>query len=215
MSRLVLCCLFLFLMLGLRPAFAAPYDEALGQLQQQWATIKYQMPDHDQQRDEIRTLKHQANELSRAYPNKAEPLIWQAIIVATKAEIDRNYGSLLLIQQARDLLIEANKINPRALHGLGAANLGSLYCEAPKPPLSFGDMDLAKEYLERAVTLNPRGLDTNYFYGKCLHEMGEDVKAKAVLTKALAAPVQANNGIADEGRRAEIQETMDQLDTPD
>lgn len=209
--RFAFRCLCLLMLSGATPAFASPYDEAVSQLQQQWAIINYQMTGHDEREDAIITLKHAAIDLSKAYPNKADPVILEAIIDTTKAEIDHNFSSLLLIQQAHDLLIQANKINPKALHGLGVASLGWLYFQAPKPPLSFGDKDLAKKYLERAIALNPNSLDTNYFYGRYLHEIGDDAKARAVLTHALETPVETNNEVADEGRRAEIQEVLDSL----
>ncbi len=211
MFRSAFLCLCVFILSGVTPAFAAPYDEAINQLQKQWAAIEYQTTDHEEQEEAIFTLKHQAIDLSKEYPNRADPLIWEAIIDTTKAEIDHNYSSLLLIQQARDLLIQANKMNPKALHGLGIATLGWLYFRAPKPSLSFGDMGLAKEYLEKAIALNPNSLDATYFYGSYLHEIGEDAKAKAVLTHALDAPVEPNNEVADEGRRAQIQEVLDNL----
>jgi tetratricopeptide (TPR) repeat protein len=211
MSRFAFRSLCLLMLSGATPAYAAPYDEGIDKLQQQWAIIKYQMTDHNEREDAIFTLKHQAIDLSKAYPNKADPIIWEAIVDTTKAEIDHNFSSLLLIQQARDLLIQANKINPKALRGLGVATLGWLYFQAPKPPLSFGDMDLAKEYLEKAIALNPDSLDTNYFYGSYLHETGDDAKAKTVLTHALETDVQSNSEVADEGRRAEIQEVLDSL----
>jgi tetratricopeptide (TPR) repeat protein len=207
-ASLSLCLVVLF---GTTPAFATPYDEDIRQLQQQVAVVKYQMTDRDEREDAIFTLKHQAIDLGKVHPNKAEPIILEAIIDTAKAEIDHNYSSLLLIQQARDLLLQAAKINPKALHGLGLATLGWIYFRAPAPPLSFGDMDLAKEYLEKAIALNPNSLDTSYFYGSYLHETGDDAKAKAVLTHALEAPAQPNNEIADEGRRAEIQEVLDSL----
>ena len=212
MRRFVFCCLFLLILPGVTPALAAPYDDTIGQVRQQLAVIRYRTPDQAEQKAAIFALKHQAIDLGKVYPNKAEPMILQAAIDVTKADIDSNYGSLLLIQQARDLLLQADKISPKALHALGPAILGSLYHEAPEPPLSFGDQDLAKKYLEKAVALNPSGLDTNYFYGKYLHDTGDDANAKTLLTKALAAPVQTDNEIGDKARRAEIKEILGDID---
>ena len=83
--RRLLC---VFILLNATSAFAASDDAALMQLQQQWAVIKYQISDHAQQKEEITSLMHQAADLAKAHPNKAEPMIWQAIIEATKAGID-------------------------------------------------------------------------------------------------------------------------------
>ena len=71
---------------------------------------------------------------------------------------------------------------------------------------SFGDHDKAREYLERALKINPNGIDPNYFYADFLLERGEYAKALEHFRKALNAPARPGREDADAGRKADIQE---------
>jgi tetratricopeptide (TPR) repeat protein len=189
-------------------AQAASMDEAVATLQQQWAVIKYQMPDKEKQKQSITTLVAQAGQVSQSYPDKAEPLIWQAIIVSTKAGITGGLGALSDAKQARNLLLQAEKINPDALKGSVYTSLGSLYYKVPGWPVGFGDNTKAKEYLEKALAMNPDGIDPNFFYGELLYESGDYSKSKTTLEHALNAPARPGRELADKGRREEIQELL-------
>ena len=58
------------------------------------------------------------------YPNQAEPLVWQGIVVSEQANRANFLHKLGLATQARDLLARAYAINPRAANGGGAMSLG-------------------------------------------------------------------------------------------
>jgi len=58
--------------------------------------------------------------------------------------------------------------------------------------------------LQRALELNPNGIDPNYFYGEFLYEEGEYAQALQHLDKAAKAAPRAGRELADKGRRAEI-----------
>jgi len=191
-------------------AFAA-MDEDIAHLQQQWALIKYQTPDKERQEQAIAALADQAAQVSQANPGKAEPLIWQAIIVSTKAGIDGGIGALGQCKQARDLLLQAEKINPQALNGSVYTSLGSLYYKVPGWPVGFGDNKQAKQYLEKALTMNPDGIDPNFFYGELLYEMGDYAKAKSTLEHGLNAAPRPGRELADKGRKEEIQELLQKV----
>jgi Tfp pilus assembly protein PilF len=62
--------------------------------------------------------------------------------------------------------------------------------------------------LEKAVQIDPDGLDANFFYGDFLFGRKEYAKSITVLEHALAAPELAQRPIADQGRRKEIRETI-------
>jgi len=179
-------------------------DQELADLQQQWAVIKYQTPDHARQEQEISALADRAEQLSHDNPGNAEALIWQAIIISTQADIENNIGALGEAGHARDLLLQAEKINPRALGGLVYTSLGVLYYKVPGWPVSFGDKQTARQYLEKGLAINPDGLDANFFYGDFLYQDRDFSKAGTVLTHALAAPQESGGGVADGGRRQEI-----------
>ena len=107
-------------------------------------------------------------------------------------------------------MLSAEKIDANSLDGSALTSLGSLYYKVPRFG-SFGDYDKAREYLERALKVNPTGIDQNFFYGEFLSERGEKAKAIEYLKKALAAPARPGRDDADSGRRAEIHELLDKL----
>jgi hypothetical protein len=56
-----------------------------------------------------------------------------------------------LAYEARDVLLEAEKIDPAALEAGAPTRLGVLYYRVPSLPIAFGDTNLARKYLEEAV----------------------------------------------------------------
>ena len=78
--------------------------------------------------------------------------------------------------------------------------------------MGFGDDDKAKEYLEKGLSLNPNGIDSNYFYAEYLFEQKEYQHAQQRLAMALAAPPRANREDADRGRREEIAELQARIE---
>ena len=209
MKRIIIA---LFALLSWLPsAYAATMEESIASLQQQWAIVKYQTPDKDRQEKEISLLADQAAQVSHGNPGKAEPLIWQAIIVSTKAGIVGGISALGDCKQARDLLLQAEKINPQALNGSVYTSLGSLYYKVPGWPVGFGDNKKAKEYLEKSLAMNPDGIDPNFFYGELLYEMGDYAKSKTTLEHGLNAAPRPGRELADKGRREEIQALLQKV----
>ena len=209
MKRIIIA---LFALLSWLPsAYAATMEESIASLQQQWAIVKYQTPDKDRQEKEISLLADQAAQVSQGNPGKAEPLIWQAIIVSTKAGIVGGISALGDCKQARDLLLQAEKINPQALNGSVYTSLGSLYYKVPGWPVGFGDNKKAKEYLEKSLAMNPDGIDPNFFYGELLYEMGDYAKSKTTLEHGLNAAPRPGRELADKGRREEIQALLQKV----
>ena len=207
MKRLLILCT-LGLMAWLPSANAATMDEEIAELQKQWAVIKYQTPDKAKQKKAIAELADKAAVVTNENQGKAEAIIWEAIIVSTKAGIDSGLGALGNAKKARDLLLEAEKINPQALNGSVYTSLGSLYYKVPGWPIGFGNNDKARQYLEKALDLNPDGIDSNFFYGEFLYENGEYAKAKSVLEHGLSAPAREGRELADKGRKDEIQDLL-------
>ncbi len=186
----------------------SPMDEAIAKLQQQWAIVKYQTANHEQQEKAIAQLAEQAKQFAAQHPNRAEPLIWEGIILATKAGIDGGLGALSDAKAARSVLESAEKLDPRALNGSVYTSLGSLYYKVPGFPIGFGDNAKAKEYLEKALAINPDGIDPNFFYGELLYEKGDYARAQAVLERGLKAPPRPGRELADKGRAEEIRDLL-------
>ena len=101
--------------------------------------------------------------------------------------------------------------SPKALDGSAYTSLGSLYYQVPGWPIGFGDDKKARELIATALTLNPDGIDPNYFLGDFLYRQRDYDGARKALERALKAPPRPDRPLGDEGRRREIQELMVKL----
>lgn len=198
---------------SLNTAFAetAPLDAAIEKLQHDWATANYQTPEANKE-DAFKKLSEQAHQLSAVHPGRAEPLIWESIIVSGYAKAKGGLGALGLAEKSRDLMLAAEKINPQALNGSIYTTLGSLYYKVPGWPIGFGNKSKAREYLEKALQINPAGIDQNYFYADFLLDRGEYAKSLEYFKKALNAPARPGREDADAGRKADIQAGIKQAE---
>lgn len=182
-------------------------DGAIVQLQHDWAKANYHTA-KDQQEAAFKALADRAHQISATSSDKAEAMIWEAIVQSGYAKAKGGIGALKHAEQARDLLLASLKLNPQALQGSAYTSLGSLYYKVPRWPLGFGDKKKAREYLEKALQVNPDGIDPNYFYADFLLEQGETAKAIEYFNKALNAPARPGREDADAGRRADIEEGL-------
>lgn len=182
----------------------SPMMQKIAYLQGEWARIKYQVKGDDAQEKAFQKLDAEAAEISKTFPDKAEPKIWQAIILSTEAGVVGGLGALPKVKQAKKLLEAALKIDSNALEGSASTSLGSLYYQVPGWPIGFGDDKKAEQYLKSALSINPDGIDPNFFYGDYLVDQKRYSEALPVLEKALKAPDRPGRKVADEGRRGEI-----------
>ena len=192
------------------PLWAQDMQAELAQIQQRWAQIQYQLPDDDKEKA-FEALAKEAETFVADYPGRAEPLIWQGIVLSTYAGAKGGLGALGLVKEARASLESALKIDPEALDGSAYTSLGSLYYQVPGWPLGFGDDEMARKYLQKSLAINPEGIDANYFFGDFLAEQDEPQRARVYLEKVLAAPARPGREVADDGRRAEARARLDSL----
>lgn len=178
-------------------------------IQHQWAKANYETPESEQEQA-FADLVAAARSLVEHNPGKAAPKVWLAIVLSTDAGVNGGLGALGKVKEARRQLEAAEKINPDVLHGSVYTSLGSLYYQVPGWPISFGDDDKAREYLESALAINPDGIDPNYFYGDFMLEEGEYGEAVKYLEIALQAPARPGRPVADRGRRAEVEKKLQQ-----
>jgi cytochrome c-type biogenesis protein CcmH/NrfG len=181
---------------------AAPVDDAVAELQRDWEVIRYQTPASEREK-RFESLSAKAHQVAQAFPGRSEALIWQGIIVSSWAGEKGGLGALNLVKQAKADYEQAIQIDGQALDGSAYASLGVLYYKVPGWPLGFGDKAKAKDLLQKALALNPNGIDPNFFYAEYLVETRHADEAVPYLEKALQAPARPGRQIADAGRREE------------
>ena len=188
---------------------AAGTEDAVKDLQHEWEVIKYQTPEKLQEK-KFETLAARARKVSEANPGRAEPLVWEGIILSSWAGTKGGLGALGLVKQARARYEEAIRIQPDVLEGSAYNSLGVLYYKVPGWPVGFGDDKKAQELLQKELSMNPDGIDPNYFYGEYLFEQGKAKEATAYLERALRAPARPGRDIADAGRREEARKLLEE-----
>ena len=200
------------LLFAANTAFAetTPLDASIEKLQHDWAKVYYQTLEKDKEAAFEKLVKD-AHQVTTANPGRAEPLIWEGIITSTLAKYQSIFSAGGTAKAARDLLLAAEKIDANTLHGSALTSLGSLYYKVPRFG-SFGDHDKARDYLERALKVNPDGIDPNFFMGELMVERGEKTKALEYFKKALNAPARPGREDADAGRKAEIQDAIRKIE---
>lgn len=196
--------------LGLGSAMAES-QKGVSALQQDWAVVNYQLKG-DSQLDAFEVLQDKAQKMLSAAPDSAELLIWQGIIQSSYAGAKGGLGALSLAKSAKESFEKAIEINDKALKGSAYTSLGTLYAKVPGWPIGFGDDDKAKGYLEKALSVNPEGIDSNYFYAEFLFEEGDYADAKAYLVQAKAAAPRPDRPLADEYRHREVDALMNKVE---
>lgn len=179
-------------------------DASIANLQHDWAKANYNTAEDDQEAA-FKKLTEQAHQITEIYANAPEALIWEGIANAGYAKAKGGLGALKIAEKARDLLLASEKANPNALQGSAYTSLGSLYYKVPGWPIGFGNKKKAKAYLQKALDINPDGIDSNYFYADYLSEQGDYKQAIEYYEKALSAPARKGREDADVGRKAEAE----------
>lgn len=198
------------LLLGMGPgvqAAPAAFDAELLAIQTDWATANYSVPEN-QREAAFDKLLARAAAFSKQYPQRAEALIWEGIVLSTAAGVKGGLGALSLAKKSREKLEAALAIDANALDGSAWTSLGTLYHKVPGFPIGFGSNKKAREYLQKALQLNPDGIDPNYFYAEFLYDEDDHAGALQYLEKALKAPPRPGRASADEGRHQDIQKLM-------
>lgn len=191
-------------------AFAAPVDDAVADLQRDWEVIRYQTAAAEREK-RFEALAVKAHKVSESFPGRSEPLVWEGIIVSSHAGEKGGLGALGLVKQAKALYEAAIQIDGNALEGSAYNSLGVLYYKVPGWPMAFGDKAKANELLQKALSINPKGIDPNFFYGEYLVETRQAEKAVVYLERALQAAPRPGRQVADTGRREEARQLLDKI----
>lgn len=183
-----------------------PVADNIAELQRDWAVANYETSGGDKQAA-FEALVEQAQKISSAYPDRAEPKVWEAIsragLAGAMGGISSLFNAMPQMKQGRDLLLEAEKIDPTALNGSVYTTLGSFYYMVPGGLIGFGDDEKAQAYLEKALQIAPDDMDANYFMGDFWLDQGEPQKAKPYLEKVTALPDVSGRPLYSKGRKAE------------
>ena len=191
-------------------AHAAGVDDAVAELQRDWEVIRYQTAASEREK-RFEALAAKARKVSETFPARSEPLVWEGIIVSSYAGEKGGLGALGLVKQAKALYERAIQIDGNALEGSAYNSLGVLYYKVPGWPVGFGDKARAGELLQKALAINAKGIDPNFFYAEYLAETKHRDQAIAYLERALQAPDRPGRQVADTGRREEARALLEKL----
>ncbi len=191
-------------------ALAEGGEDIVTALQRDWAIANYQLKG-DEQVKAYEALIEQADAAVANHPKSAEILVWNGIIKSAFAGVKGGVGALSYAKQAKKSLEASMKIDDKALNGSAYASLGTLYFKVPGWPLGFGNDKKAVQLLQKALEINPDGIDSNYFYADYLREKKDFENAEKYLLKAQVAPPRPDRPIADSGRQQEILAALTQV----
>ncbi len=183
--------------------FAQTGDTTVAELQHDWAIANYQLTG-DAQEKAFEALITRSDAAVSSNPKSADLLIWDGIIKSSFAGAKGGLGALSLAKAARDSLEAALKVDDQALDGSAYTSLGTLYASVPGWPVGFGNDKKAAKMLQKAIELNPDGIDSNYFYADYLLQEKQYKKAEEYLLKAQNAEPRPDRPVADAGRQEEI-----------
>lgn len=203
-AYLLILCLDILAIALLPGAFAADAMTDVSRLQQRWAEVNYQL-EGKTRLTAFEELVEEADRMTGQYPGSAEALIWSGIVKSSFAGAKGSLGAMKLAKASRHDLEKAMSLDPEALQGSAYTSLGALYYKVPGWPVGFGDDGKAGELLQKALNLNPDGIDPNYFYGDFLLEQKRYDEAEKYLLKAQQAPARPDRPLADAGRHREIE----------
>lgn len=177
-------------------------DNELFALKNRWEHITTQTPP-DARAKAFGSLAEEANALAGRYPDNAEVLAWQGIVLASEARAEGGLGALGLAKDARAALERAIEIDPRGNDGSAYVTLGALYDRVPGWPVGFGDSDTAESMFQRALEIRPDGIDVNYYYAAFLEAEGRESEALAHARRAMNGEVRQGREASDEALREE------------
>ncbi len=182
----------IMLLVSISPTTRASDNKALDTdilaVAEEWARIKYLSKDDSERKEKMEVCGAKADALVTRYPGRVEALIWDGIVTSERASLTWGLSALNHASRARDLLLQAYKMDPKALDAGAPTSLGVLYYRVPGFPLGWGDTDKARQFLEEAIRDAPNGRDAHYFYADFLYEQGDYRKAEEVLKVALSLP---------------------------
>jgi tetratricopeptide (TPR) repeat protein len=197
-----------FVVLAVQSALAAstPTD-----IQAQWDITNFTLAGKAQI-ESFEQLQAASEAYTTTNPGQADGWIWRGIVDSSFAGAKGGLGALSLAKSARKHFDKAIDIDGDAMQGSAYSSMGTLYYSVPGWPLGFGNDDKAEEFLKKGLSINPDGIESNYFYAEFLVDQKKPTQALEFYKKALSAPPREGRAIADEGRRKQVQVAIDALE---
>ncbi len=190
----------------------AGLDDAVREIALHWESIKFAQPE-DLRAEMMGALESKAAALAARYPGRAEPMVWDGILLSERAALAGPFSALGFAKKARDVLRKAEQIDPAVLDGGAPTSLGALYHSVPGFPIGFGDDDTARKLLKQAVGVAPQGMDAWFFYGSFLYDKGEYADAADALANVVSAPPHPDRPLWDRNRRNEAKRLLTKIES--
>jgi len=169
-----------------------------------------EVPESDREAT-LGALADDATALAETYPDSADVLIWQGVVLASYASERGGLGALGDAKAARKALERAIKLDPDGNAGSAYVTLGALYDRVPGGLIGFGDSDTAERMFQRALAIRPDGIDANYYYATFLAEEGETQAAREYAQRAMSGTARGARKATDEALRRQAKALLNTL----
>lgn len=194
-------------------ATAADIDQVLQSQKHLWAKANYQLQDDAREQAFERLMLESKNALSE-HPKSAEAWAWSGIIKSSFAAVKGGLGALSLVKEAKKDFEKAIALDENVLNGATYASLGVLYHKVPGWPVGFGSDDKAEKFFKKAMSIGPKGRESNFFYGEFLYNEGKYIEAKAHLltAKNVSQALWKDRPVAYKYRQEQIEDMLAKVD---
>jgi predicted Zn-dependent protease len=200
----------MYLVLSLTLASTADLSNELATLQRQLDDANYDALSKEAKLAALKAIGIQADALAKKYPDRAEPLLWQARSLMGQAGANGGLSARGIMYDALDKLEAASKIPTNTAAVDTFTNLGAMYGNAPGFPLAFGNKKKAHANFKKALELDPNGLGVNIEYAKVLFKFDDYAGALKYATAAANAAPRTGRDKADKAAYAKAQELIAQ-----
>ncbi|MGC8764673.1 MAG: tetratricopeptide repeat protein [Brevinematia bacterium] len=140
--------------------------------------------------------KKAAEKATALKPDRPEGWYWLAVCLGSWGEANGIMQSLFAVKPIMDACNKGIKIAPDFENGSFFMVRGRVYQEAPAV-ISVGDVKKAIADYEKALKINPNNRTAYRFYAELLIEQNQKEKAKEIIEKGLAIPVDENNILSE------------------
>jgi tetratricopeptide (TPR) repeat protein len=167
----------------------AENDDAVDSLLEEYAVISLSYRSDEDLEAPLLTLLKEAERSRDANVENAAFWVACARIRFAYANTQGAVSGMRLIARSRDDLEKAISLDPVVYEGYAKAYLGYLYSVMPSWPISFGDKEKGRKFVEEALLISEKNFRNNYYYAWYLTVVGDYDAARKRLDIAEAAIV--------------------------